>query len=110
MAGRNNRRAYLIPMLFKIPLLAFLVFGVTYPLFFWLTAKDPIKHNFHRFHLACPVVIAGMAIIGLWFLPVPQVLKNAGLIQGNVEGPRTCYCLNKEVLERFRQMVDKLTL
>ncbi|MBI5589549.1 MAG: winged helix-turn-helix transcriptional regulator [Deltaproteobacteria bacterium] len=39
-----------------------------------------------------------------------KCLKNAGLIQGNVEGPRTCYCLNKEVLEQFRQMVDKLTL
>jgi len=32
------------------------------------------------------------------------------LIQGNVEGPRTCYCLNKDELERFRQAVDKLSL
>jgi DNA-binding transcriptional ArsR family regulator len=39
-----------------------------------------------------------------------KCLKNAGLIQGNVEGPRTCYCLNKDVLERFRQVVDKLSL
>lgn len=67
-------------MLVKIPLLSFLLFGVTYPLFFWLTAKDPIKHNFHRFHLACPVVIGGLAIVGLWLLPVPQELRQwAGL-------------------------------
>jgi len=39
-----------------------------------------------------------------------KCLKNAGLIQGNVDGPRTCYCLNKDVLERFRQVVDKLSL
>ena len=65
-------------MLVKIPLLAFLIFGVTYPLFFWLTAKDPIKNNFHRFHLACPVIAAGLAILGLWFLPSPQSLKSAG--------------------------------
>ena len=39
-----------------------------------------------------------------------KYLKNAGLIQGNVDGLRTCYCLNKDVLERFRQMVDKLSL
>jgi ArsR family transcriptional regulator len=39
-----------------------------------------------------------------------KYLKNAGLIQGNVEGPRTCYCLNRDVLERFRQGVDKLCL
>lgn len=37
-----------------------------------------------------------------------KCLKNAGLIQGNVEGPRTCYYLNRDVLERFRQVVDKL--
>lgn len=39
-----------------------------------------------------------------------KCLKNAGLIQGNVEGPRTCYCLNKDVLEKFRKMVDMLSL
>jgi len=39
-----------------------------------------------------------------------KCLKNAGLIQGNVEGPRTCYCLNKDVLEQFRQMIDRLNL
>lgn len=39
-----------------------------------------------------------------------KCLKNAGLIQGNVEGPRTCYCLNKDVLERFRLVVEKLSL
>jgi len=39
-----------------------------------------------------------------------KCLKNAGLIQGNVEGPRTCYCLNRDALERFRQMADKLSL
>ncbi len=66
-------------MLVKIPLLGFLIFGVTYPLFFWVSAKDPIKHNFHRFHLACPVVMAGLAIFGLWLLPVDQYLKNQAL-------------------------------
>jgi DNA-binding transcriptional ArsR family regulator len=39
-----------------------------------------------------------------------KCLKNAGLIQGNVDGPRTCYCLNKDVLERFRQGIDELTV
>jgi ArsR family transcriptional regulator, arsenate/arsenite/antimonite-responsive transcriptional repressor len=39
-----------------------------------------------------------------------KCLKNAGLIQGNVEGPRTCYCLNKDMLKRFRRIADKLSL
>ena len=32
-----------------------------------------------------------------------KVLKEAGLVKGEVEGPRTCYCLDREILERFKQ-------
>lgn len=35
-------------------------------------------------------------------------LKEAGWIKGEIEGPRTCYCLNEEVLARFRELVDVL--
>jgi len=28
-------------------------------------------------------------------------LKNAGLVNGEVEGPRTCYCINWEAFEKF---------
>lgn len=34
-----------------------------------------------------------------------KVLKQAGLILGEVDGPRICYCLNHETLARFRQTV-----
>ena len=48
------------------------------------------------------------------FLPVAQStvsqhlkkLKEAGWIKGEVEGPRTCYCLNEEALSRFREMLE----
>ena len=29
---------------------------------------------------------------------------------GDAEGLRTCYCLNRDVMERFRQMAGKLSL
>ncbi|MBR9984946.1 MAG: winged helix-turn-helix transcriptional regulator [Desulfosarcina sp.] len=32
-----------------------------------------------------------------------KVLKAAGLVKGEVEGPRTCYCLDGEVLDRFKK-------
>lgn len=32
-----------------------------------------------------------------------KVLKDAGLVKGEVEGPRTCYCLDHEILERFKR-------
>lgn len=37
-----------------------------------------------------------------------KVLKAAGLIKGEVEGPRTCYCLNHTVLEQFKSMVKEI--
>lgn len=35
-------------------------------------------------------------------------LKDAGLIHGELEGPRTCYCLNKTVFETFKSAVARL--
>jgi len=67
-------------VLTQVPLLSFLAFGITYPLFLWLSVQDPIKNNFHRFHLGCPTVIAGFSVIWLFFLPVEQGLKNMALL------------------------------
>ena len=35
-----------------------------------------------------------------------KVLKEAGLIQGTIEGPSVCYCLDREGLEALRQQFD----
>lgn len=35
-------------------------------------------------------------------------LKEAGLIKGEVEGPRTCYCINKDMLDQFKSAVARL--
>lgn len=32
-----------------------------------------------------------------------KVLKAAGIVKGEVEGPRTCYCLDREILARFKK-------
>ena len=37
-----------------------------------------------------------------------KVLKDAGIVRGEVEGPRTCYCLDKEMLRRFKASVNSL--
>ena len=37
-----------------------------------------------------------------------KVLKEAGLVQGEVDGPRTCYCVNPETLRRFQSLVASL--
>lgn len=37
-----------------------------------------------------------------------RVLKAAGLIKGEVDGPRRCYCVDRTVLARFRKHVEAL--
>ena len=35
-----------------------------------------------------------------------KVLKDAELIQGQIDGPRTCYCANREALTRLSDLLD----
>ena len=37
-----------------------------------------------------------------------KVLKAAGLVKGEVEGPRTCYCLDRGILERFKRTASAI--
>jgi ArsR family transcriptional regulator len=37
-----------------------------------------------------------------------KVLKEAGLIRGEVDGPRVCYCLEPRTLRRFKALVGGL--
>jgi DNA-binding transcriptional ArsR family regulator len=37
-----------------------------------------------------------------------KVLKEAGWIQGEVDGPRTCYCLNPLALEKLSSLIAAL--
>ena len=39
-----------------------------------------------------------------------KCLKESGLVIGEVEGPKTCYCLDKVMLEKFTKMVVDLGL
>ena len=37
-----------------------------------------------------------------------KVLKEAGLIKGDVDGPRVCYCVNPKAVKRFKELVEGL--
>lgn len=37
-----------------------------------------------------------------------KVLKSAGWIQGEVDGPRVCYCLDPQALEKFEALIAEL--
>jgi len=33
-----------------------------------------------------------------------KALKQAGIIQGNIDGPKTCYCIDNSVLKTIREL------
>lgn len=37
-----------------------------------------------------------------------KVLKDAGLIQGEVDGPRVCYCVNPAMVKRLKELIASL--
>ena len=37
-----------------------------------------------------------------------KILKEVGLIRGDIDGPRTCYCADTEVLRRFKILMAAL--
>ncbi len=37
-----------------------------------------------------------------------KVLKEAGIIQGEVDGPRVCYCLDPRAIERVKELIQGL--
>jgi len=37
-----------------------------------------------------------------------RILKESGLVQGTIDGPRRCYCVNPQTLEYFKNIVKKL--
>ncbi|SMP72190.1 transcriptional regulator, ArsR family [Neorhodopirellula lusitana] len=37
-----------------------------------------------------------------------KILKDSGLIQGEVDGPKVCYCINQECLAQLKAFVAEL--
>jgi ArsR family transcriptional regulator len=37
-----------------------------------------------------------------------KVLKDAGLIQGEVDGPRVCYCVDPKTVRRIKELIKGL--
>lgn len=37
-----------------------------------------------------------------------KILKETGLVQGEIDGPRVCYCINKSSLAKLKKFVEDL--
>jgi len=62
-------------MLTTISLLTALAFAALYPLCFLISIKDPLKNNFHKFHIGLPNTIGGVVLVFVWLMDLPLSLK-----------------------------------
>lgn len=37
-----------------------------------------------------------------------KILKETGLVAGEIDGPRVCYCANRDALTRFKELLNTL--
>lgn len=37
-----------------------------------------------------------------------KILKESGLVQGEIDGPRICYCINQKMLKQLKRLVANL--
>lgn len=37
-----------------------------------------------------------------------KILKETGLVQGEIDGPRVCYCINQTALARLKSLIGEL--
>jgi ArsR family transcriptional regulator, arsenate/arsenite/antimonite-responsive transcriptional repressor len=38
-----------------------------------------------------------------------KVLKDAGIVKGEIDGPKLCYCLNEQTLTRLIELIQELS-
>jgi ArsR family transcriptional regulator len=37
-----------------------------------------------------------------------KILKETGLVQGEIDGPRVCYCINKDAMTKLKNLIANL--
>ncbi len=56
----------------------------------------------------CGEIVEGLPLAQSTVSQHLKELKNAGLIEGTIDGPRSCYCINWKAFERFKSDFDSL--
>ena len=56
----------------------------------------------------CGQIVLGLPLAQATVSQHLKVLKQAGLIRGEVDGPRVCYCLEPGALKRIKHLIQGL--
>ncbi len=67
-----------------------------------------LKHLLDEDRCICGRIVEIMPLAQSTVSQHLKLLKDAGLVQGEVEGPKTCYCVNREMLARLGLTINSL--
>lgn len=56
----------------------------------------------------CGEIVSGLPLAQATVSQHLKVLKDAGVILGEVDGPRVCYCINPKAVRRIQELVNGL--
>ncbi len=56
----------------------------------------------------CGEIVEGLPLAQATVSQHLKVLKQAGLISGEVDGPRVCYCVNPKAVQRIKELIGAI--
>ena len=67
-----------------------------------------LKHLLERDQCVCGTIVDILPLAQSTVSQHLKVLKQAGLVKGEVEGRKTCYCADRELIDRFSGFMRSL--
>jgi ArsR family transcriptional regulator len=68
-----------------------------------------LRHLLRRGECQCGHIVEAMPLAQATVSQHLKVLRDAGLVQGEIDGPRVCYCVNPAGVERLQRLVASLS-
>lgn len=56
----------------------------------------------------CGEIVAEMPLAQSTVSQHLKILKETGLVQGEIDGPRVCYCINEKALAKLKKLIAEL--
>lgn len=62
----------------------------------------------HREACVCGEIVAELPLAQSTVSQHLKILKESGMIQGEIDGPKVCYCINVEKLDALKKLIAAL--
>lgn len=62
----------------------------------------------HRDACVCGEIVAELPLAQSTVSQHLKILKECGMIQGEINGPKVCYCINPETLDTLKKLIAAL--